>query len=164
MSRSTHAFGRITGSIDTPMFVVTAFDGHDRDGCLVGFATQGSIHPPRFLACLSVENRTTRIARDARVLAVHVLRADQRQLAELFGGETGDEVDKLARVAWHEGPEGAAVIDGCDWFAGNVLTHHTDLGDHEGFVIDVLGGGFDAPTHDQLGFQAVRGIEPGHPA
>ena len=34
-------------------------------------------------------------------------------LAELFGGETGDEVDKFARCAWHEGPEGVPMLDGC---------------------------------------------------
>jgi flavin reductase (DIM6/NTAB) family NADH-FMN oxidoreductase RutF len=158
------AFQEITESIDTPMFVVTASDGTERDGCLVGFATQCSIHPPRYLVCLSVKNRTTRIARRARTLAVHVLRAGQHDLAEIFGGETGDEVDKLARVDWREGPDGVPVLEGCDWFAGRVLVHHGDFGDHEGFVIDVSDGAFEARNHEQLGFQAVREIEPGHEA
>ncbi len=158
------AFDRITASIDTPMFVVTASDGNERDGCLVGFATQCSIKPPRYLVCLSVKNRTTRIARGASALAVHVLRAHQRDLAELFGAETGDDVDKLAQVAWHDGPEGTIVLDGCDWFAGRVLVHHDDLGDHEGFVIDVVDAGDAAASHEQLGFQSVRGIDAGHPA
>src|SRR4051794_28934179 len=103
------------------MFVVTAFDGQERDGCLVGFATQCSIHPPRFLVCLSNKNRTTRIAVKSRRLVVHSLRADQHAFAELFGGETGDEVDKLAQVAWHEGADGVPVVAGCDWFSGPVL-------------------------------------------
>jgi flavin reductase (DIM6/NTAB) family NADH-FMN oxidoreductase RutF len=95
---------------------------------------------------------------------VHVLRAHQHSLAELFGTETGDDVDKLAQVTWHDGPERTVVLDGCDWFAGHVIAHHADLGDHEGFVLDVIDGGLDAATHDQLGFQAVRGMTPGHPA
>jgi flavin reductase (DIM6/NTAB) family NADH-FMN oxidoreductase RutF len=106
------AFERIVASLDPPMFVVTVFDGHERDGCLVGFATQCSIEPPRFLVCLSVKNRTTRIARNARTLVVHALRKDQRDLAELFGGTTGDDVDKFASVEWHEGPDGSRCSAG----------------------------------------------------
>ena len=60
---------------DYPMFVVTAVDPGTgaRAGCLVGFATQTSIEPFRFLVCLSRRNRTYRVARAATVLAVHVL-------------------------------------------------------------------------------------------
>src|SRR2546423_7451190 len=123
----SEAFLRIVASLDPPMFIVTAFDGRERDGCLVGFATQCSIDPPRFLVCLSVKNRTTRIARSARTLVVHALRKEQRDLAELFGGETGDEVDKFASTELHEGPDGVPVLGGCDWFAGSVLTRHDDL-------------------------------------
>ena len=57
-------------------------------GCLVGFTTQASIDPPRFIACLSHKNRTFRAAatRDAR----RARRARRRRRPrELFGGETG---------------------------------------------------------------------------
>ncbi len=158
------AFERIVASFDPPMFVVTVFDGHERDGCLVGFATQCSIEPPRFLVCLSVKNRTTRIARNARTLAVHALRKDQRDLAELFGGTTGDDVDKFASVEWHDGPDGVPVLAGCDWFAGSVLTRHDDLGDHEGFVLDIIEARDAGRTDEQLGFQDVKDVDAGHPA
>jgi flavin reductase (DIM6/NTAB) family NADH-FMN oxidoreductase RutF len=48
------------------MFIVTAVgrDG-ERAGCLVGFATQCSIQPPRFLACISRENRTFDVVTEA---------------------------------------------------------------------------------------------------
>jgi flavin reductase (DIM6/NTAB) family NADH-FMN oxidoreductase RutF len=157
------AFERIVATIDPPMFVVTARAGDDRDGCLVGFVTQCSINPPRFLVCLSNKNRTTRIARRAEGLVVHVLRSDQRDLAELFGGETGDDVDKLARAAWHEGPY-APILEGCDWFAGEVLRRYDDLGDHEGFLLDVQDAEDAAARDEQLGFQAVRDVEAGHDA
>ena len=38
------------------------------------------------------------------MLGVHAVPADAADLAELFGGETGDEVDKFARTAWREVP------------------------------------------------------------
>ena len=41
------------------MFILTVVgaDG-ERDGCLIGFATQCSIKPQRFITCISKENRT----------------------------------------------------------------------------------------------------------
>ncbi len=102
----------LTRRLDYPMFVVTARRGEERDGCLIGFATQCSIHPPRLLVCLSEKNRTLRIAQSSgNVLAVHVLFEDQQGLARLFGGETGDDVDKFARCHWHDGPDGLPILD-----------------------------------------------------
>jgi flavin reductase (DIM6/NTAB) family NADH-FMN oxidoreductase RutF len=37
-----NAFERIVGELDYPMHVVTAAEGDERDGCLVGFLTQCS--------------------------------------------------------------------------------------------------------------------------
>ena len=78
-------FNELMSDLDHPMFVVTVAAGGERDGCLVGFATQCSIHPPRFLACLSVKNRTYRLARGASVLAVHVVGPEEKDLAWTLG-------------------------------------------------------------------------------
>src|SRR5919106_332536 len=100
------------------MFIVTVAAGGERAGCLVGFATQCSIDPPRFLICLSDKNRTFRVARDADLLIVHLVPQEADDLAELFGSETGDEIDKFARCGWSPGPGGAPVLDACgNWFA-----------------------------------------------
>ena len=90
-------FHRLVGGLEYPMFIVTARAGDEPLGCLVGFATQTSIDPPRFAVCLSHNNRTYRRGRDAELLGVHCVPEDAAELAELFGGETGDEVDKFAR-------------------------------------------------------------------
>jgi len=163
MSKDGHDFNAFVGELEYPMFVVTAASGDERDGCLVGFATQCSIHPPRFLVCLSVKNRTFRIAESAPVLAVHLVAADQHGLAELFGSETADEVDKLAQVPWREGPEGVPLLDGVrNVFVGRVLDR-VELGDHVGHLLEPIAARHEGPT-DELGFQEARDIEPGHPA
>jgi flavin reductase (DIM6/NTAB) family NADH-FMN oxidoreductase RutF len=154
-----HAF---VGALEYPMFVVTAAAGDERDGCLVGFSTQCSIHPPRFLACLSVKNRTFRIAQRATVLAVHLVGADQHDLAELFGGETADEVDKLAEWPWREGPDGVPLLDGVDnLFVGRVL-ERVDLGDHVGHLLEPVAARHEGEV-DGLGSQEAGDIEAGHP-
>ncbi len=159
-------FSSLMGTLDYPMFIVTvrAADG-ERGGCLIGFGSQVSIHPPRFLACLSVENRTFRLACDAQRLAVHVVPAegDGPALAELFGGDTGDDVDKFTSCQWSEGPHGLPILAGCPrWFAGVVLERVT-FGDHVGFVLEpeAVAVGQDGPA---LPFQRAKRIEPGHPA
>ncbi|HEV7865727.1 MAG TPA: flavin reductase family protein [Acidimicrobiia bacterium] len=147
------------------MVIVTAAapDGR-RSGCLVGFWTQCSIDPPRVLACVSKANHTFPVATEAPVLAVHWLAEDDRGLAELFGGETGDEVDKFERCSWRPGPAEVPVLDGVKgWVAGPVVGRF-DVGDHVAFVIEPEAGAADDPSAGQLGFQAVKTLEPGHDA
>jgi flavin reductase (DIM6/NTAB) family NADH-FMN oxidoreductase RutF len=154
-------FARLVGRLDYSLLIVTAAHGSERDGCLIGFATQVSIHPARFLVCLSVKNRTYRLAAQAATLVVHPVPEDDEELAVLFGGETGDEVDKFALCRWEVGPAGTPVLSDVDsWFAGRVIGH-VGFGDHVGFVLE--------PTivellndNDTLTFRRAPAIEPGH--
>ncbi|MGZ6733305.1 MAG: flavin reductase family protein [Nocardioides sp.] len=151
--------------LDYPVFIVTAASADERDGCLVGFSTQTSIDPPRLLVCLSKANRTTRIARHARVLAVHVLGEDGHALAERFGGETGDEVDKLAGVDWHPGPEGVPLLEDCPRHLVGRVIERLDLGDHIGHLLAPVGvDAAEDENGDALSLQDVADIEAGHSA
>ena len=154
---------RLAARTDTPMAIVTAITPDGRQsGCLVGFWTQCSIHPPRLLACISKANHTFEVARDAPVLAVHWLGTDNRDLAELFGRETGDAVDKFERCQWHPGPGGVPLLDGVKgWVAGRVVGRF-DAGDHVGFVVGADAGAAEEPSAGELGFLAVKDLEPGH--
>ena len=165
------AFDAIMAAVDYPMYVVTTVDrssgagagGPARAGCLVGFTTQCSIDPARFLVGLSKANRTYRVGLGADVLAVHLLAPSQCALAELFGGETGDDVDKFSQCAWEDGPLGVPVlVEAPAWFAGRVVDR-VDLGDHVGVVIEPFDGSVDV-AGPYLTFHAARTIDPGHPA
>jgi len=158
------AFGRVCATLDVPMVIVTAFDGHERSGCLVGFHTQCSIAPHRWMVCISKKNHTYRIAGAARWLAVHFLRADQHALAELFGGISADGIaphEKFERCAWRAGPGGTPILDGCDWIAGSIL-ERIDAGDHVAHLLDVSDAATEHAPAPQLGFLAVRAIRAGH--
>src|SRR5947209_1151335 len=145
------------------MLIVTAAGGGERSGCLVGFYTQTSIDPSRFAVCISRANHTYRVACAAPAVGVHVVPAAQGALAELFGGETEDRLDKFARVAWRDGPHGVPLLDDCpDRFVGRVLDRF-DSGDHVTFLLEPVaaehtGGGA------WLSFQRAKGITPGHDA
>lgn len=158
------AFEELVGGLDYPMYVVTAYDGTTRAGCLVGFTTQCSIDPPRFLVGVSESNHTHAVVAASSVVAVHLPRAEQHDLAALFGSACGAEVDKFARVAWSPGPEGVPVLDDCaGWFAGRVLAR-VPLGDHTGLLLEPVGGRAPEPGVPTLRFAHVRDLEPGHPA
>ena len=155
-------FDRFIEGLDHPMLVVTVAHGGERSGCLVGFATQTSIDPPRLLVCLSKANHTYGVAERAALLGVHVPAADQHDLAELFGGETEDEVDKFVRCAWSAGPGGTPLLDTPRRLVGRVLARH-DVGDHVGFLLEPL----TAERLDErpaLTMRMVADVDPGHPA
>ena len=157
------AFHGVMSSVEHPMVIVTASDGTNRGGCLVGFSAQCSIDPARYVVCISKKNHTHRIARATDTLIVHFPAADQRSLAEHFGTLTGDEVDKFAGIAVHDGPGGAPVIDDVHrWFAGRVI-EMLDSGDHVAFMLAPVDGQVGEWT-GQLGFQAVKDLDAGHGA
>ena len=156
-------FGKLVAGLEYSMYIVTVRVGEHRAGCLVGFGCQSSIDPPRFLICLSHLNHTYRVARNAQEMAVHFVPRRAEALARLFGGCTGDDVDKFARCGWQPGPGGLPILQDCpDWFVGRVLDRF-DLGDHAGFLLEPVaaheeGGG------PYLSFHQAKQIKPGHPA
>ncbi|CAN5395369.1 flavin reductase family protein [soil metagenome] len=160
---SDDAYGTLIDEFEFPMFIVTAFANGERSGCLVGFSTQASMSPRRYLVMISKANHTFGVASQAPVLVVHVLRAGDHELATHFGELTGDRVDKFDGIEVLEGPGRAPVIQGLDWFAGRVL-QTIDCGDHVGFLLAPHDGVALRTADGQLGFQEVRGMHPGHPA
>ncbi len=154
---------RVLSQLDYPMLIVTTTDGRARAGCLVGFASQCSIDPPLLMVWLSKRNRTARVAEGASDLLVHFPSEGQRQLAELFGSETGDDVDKFEHCRWQEGPAGLPLLSDCaNWVAGRIVDR-ADTGDHVGHLLEPFDGA-SGPWAGQLGFQSMKDVEPGHDA
>ena len=155
-------FQRLVARLDYPMFVLTARSSVDgeRSGCLIGFASQCSIDPPRFAVWVSDKNHTFAVAKASSHLAVHALSSEQRSLAELFGGTTGDTTDKFERCSWHDGPAGLPVLDDvAGWFVGRIV-ERLDTGDHLGFLLEPVAAEVsDVPN---LTFQDVKDLDPGH--
>jgi flavin reductase (DIM6/NTAB) family NADH-FMN oxidoreductase RutF len=157
-------FDDISATLTSPMVIVTTRVGDEADGCLVGFSTQCSIDPLRYLVCLSVENRTYDLAQRASTLVVHMLHdtPSDHALASWFGEHTARDTDKLARCDWKPGPDGVPVLEGCDWFAGPVVLR-CEAGDHVAHVIDVVDG--EAPRADEpwLLLYEVQDLDAGNP-
>jgi flavin reductase (DIM6/NTAB) family NADH-FMN oxidoreductase RutF len=162
VSNVQKTFLELTGRLNYPMLLVTTAADGNRSGCLVGFSTQCSIDPARFIVCLSAKNHTTRVASVANAMAIHFPPAEAVGLAELFGSETGDAIDKFSRCQWHPGPLGLPIIDACHrWFVGTILRREK-LGDHIAFVLEPVDAHDD--DGDTLTFSDVKHLKPGHEA
>jgi flavin reductase (DIM6/NTAB) family NADH-FMN oxidoreductase RutF len=159
------AFDALVEAMDAAMVVVTTAAEGERNGCLVGFHSQCSIEPRRHAVWLSVANRTAELARSATHLAVHLLTTEDHDLAEHFGGQSGDDIDKLAGVAWTEGPGGVPVLDRLpNRFVGRIVQVIPDLDDHRLYVLDPVDAAAAEPPGPLLRLTGASDIDPGHEA
>jgi flavin reductase (DIM6/NTAB) family NADH-FMN oxidoreductase RutF len=163
---SDDAFDTLMGSLDPAMAVVTAADGDELAGCLVGFHGQTSIDPPRYGVWLSKANHTYRVALRATHLGVHLL-ADaprDRALAELFGTGSGDEVDKFAGLAHERGPGGVPLLAE---LPRRLVLRRSVLLDDGGDHVCLTGSPVDATSTGRfppLRLDRVDRLTPGHAA
>jgi flavin reductase (DIM6/NTAB) family NADH-FMN oxidoreductase RutF len=157
-------FDRLMSMLDYPLFVVTTQAAGHPSGCLVGFATQASIQPQRFLVGMSKTNHTGSVASSSGHLAVHLLSRRQHGLAELFGGQTGDRIDKFEHCSWRAGPHGMPILqDAVAWFVGRTLDR-IDFGDHVGYLLEPVTVWIAESPGDLLCLSDVGDIQPGHEA
>jgi flavin reductase (DIM6/NTAB) family NADH-FMN oxidoreductase RutF len=106
-------FARIVSSLDAALVIVTAAEGGERAGCLVGFHAQSSIEPVRYCVWLSKANHTYRVGLRATHFGIHFLTTDDHELAELFGTRSGDTVDKFRDLPVGTGAGGVPVLRYC---------------------------------------------------
>lgn len=163
MSSETAArFSEVVADLDPPMAVVTTVAKDERAGCLVGFHSQCSTDPVRYVVWLSKANHTYRVALRSEIVVVHFLDRSQHDLAELFGGRSGDEVDKFERCQWSPGPEGLPVLDDCP---NHFIARRTALldegGDHVCVVVEPIAASSDGSL-DALRLSDAVDIRPGH--
>jgi flavin reductase (DIM6/NTAB) family NADH-FMN oxidoreductase RutF len=164
VSGQAESFARLVAHLDPPMAVVTTASGGERAGCLIGFHTQCSIEPNRYVVWLSKANHTFRVGVHAAHLAVHFLGQDDLELARLFGTTSGDRVDKFRSVAWTAGAGGVPLLDGNrSRFVADRVALLDEGSDHVCFVLE--------PTQvtaaddlQPLRLSQAEHLQPGHQA
>jgi flavin reductase (DIM6/NTAB) family NADH-FMN oxidoreductase RutF len=158
------ATSSLAAALDAPLAVVTTAANGQRAGCVVGFQTQCSIDPVRYAVWVSKANHTYRVALFATHLAVHFMDQADHDLAELFGGATGDDTDKFASCDWSSGPGDVPLLVRCP---NRVVLVRTALWDDGGDHVCFVGEPIDARSTDELvplRMSAARDVEAGHPA
>jgi flavin reductase (DIM6/NTAB) family NADH-FMN oxidoreductase RutF len=78
-------------------------------------------------------------------------------------GETGDDIDKFSRCAWHPGPGGVPLLEDCPNRFVGAVRDRIDAGDHVGFLLEPTEAEH-ATEEGQFSFHRAKRIDPGHPA
>jgi flavin reductase (DIM6/NTAB) family NADH-FMN oxidoreductase RutF len=161
---SADVFGTLMSALDPPLAVVTTAAAGERAGCLVSFHTQSSMAPQRYCVYLSKANHTYGVALRASHLAIHFLATSDLPLAELFGGQTGDTVDKFAGLPVTDGPGGVPLLTQCPrWLAARRIAVLDEGGDHVTVTTEPVAALASGPFTPLRVAQAGH-IRPGHEA
>lgn len=107
------AFETLMAATDTPLLVVTTAVEGERAGCVVGFHSQSSIGPQQYGIWLSKANHTYVVGLRASRFAAHFLTSADHDLAELFGGHSGTEVDKFTDLDVDTDASGLPLLGRC---------------------------------------------------
>lgn len=92
--------------------VTTATAGGARAGLTATAVCSASVDPPQLLACVNRDAEAHDLFLASRVLAVCLLSAGQRDLAERFAGRTGvSGEDRFAAGRWTTLATGAPVLE-----------------------------------------------------
>jgi flavin reductase (DIM6/NTAB) family NADH-FMN oxidoreductase RutF len=157
-------FSEVVAALDPPMAIVTSVAEGERAGCLIGFHAQCSIEPVRYVVWLSKANHTYRVALRSEHVVVHFLAQHQHDLAELFGGSSGDDIDKFEQCRWSPGPGGVPVLDDCpNHFVARRVALLDEGSDHVCVVVEPIDARSDGALRP-LRLSAADDIEPGHQA
>ena len=148
---SADAFGGLMASADPAMIVVTTVAEDAPAGCLVGFHAQSGISVERYCLWLSKANHTYRTGLRATHFAIHFLTEADLAVAEWFGTQTGETVDKFAgRGADRSGKDtdehGLPLLRGCpNRMVVKRIAILDDGGDHACFTTRMLSAHSDGP-------------------
>lgn len=152
-----------TERVDYSLHVVTSSSPEgEPSGCVVGFVTQCSIVPLRFLVCISKVNHTYFTTESSNSLTLHLVGRDHIDLASLFAEETGDTVDKFSRCLWHTGVTGSPVLSGCTSWLECLVIDRWSVGDHQALLVRPVTGG-SGTSQDVLTARDSPDLQPGHP-
>ncbi len=147
-------YREVLGHYPTGVTVVTAFDGDEPIGMVVGTFTSVSLDPPLVAFMPTTGSGTyARLAR-ATAYCINVLAHDQQDLCRTMA-TPGD--DKFASVAWHRSEIGAPVLDDAVALVHCTPEQEIEAGDHYIVLCRVRGLEVSRPVTPLLFFQGGYG-------
>jgi len=146
--------------LDYPVLVVTTQADGQPSGCRVSFATQISVRPARFLVGIPKSGHNLGVESRFEYLAVHVLSRQGHGLAELFGDDTVDQLEKFRRCSWRAGPFGMPILDeAAAWFVSRAL-NWSEIGDHVCNLLEPVAAWAPESSDDLLYLSDFDDFEP----
>lgn len=157
----TGVFRQVCGHFPTGVTAVTARTADGRVAALtVNSFTSVSLEPAKVLFCLATTSSSIAVLQAAERIAIHILGADQEDIARRFAisGMTGAE--KLDGIGWTPGPEGVPLIPGTPAVLAGRTDRTITSGDHVIFLVDVDHAGLKEISVPALSFYRGRFAAP----
>jgi len=128
--------------LHAPVCVVgTAVKGRSA-GLTAAWVSRVSLDPVRILVAVSSERHTWGVLNESGAFSLSILREDQLDVGRLFGLKSGREMDKWAQVAHvllkRDHGVDIPALASCSARILCRTVNRVDLGDHEGFVGEVI--------------------------
>lgn len=137
------------------LYVVTTAHGDDHGAFTANWLVQSSFEPPMITIAVEHAAHSRQVLEAGGVFAVHVLRADQRELAGQFGRATAKVGDKLADYPTHPGSTGCPLLEDTLGAIECRVVGQLPSGDHILFVAEVVDAHEFQPDGDPLTMAAA---------
>lgn len=127
--------------------VITAYSADGPVGLTASSVISVSANPPMLVFSLSAYSKASPAIRNAETILIHLMRADQLELAKTFA--TGG-IDRFADTStWSRLATGEPILYGADtWLRGEIL-NSIDAGDSTVVVVKVLEVGVPDETESE---------------
>lgn len=157
----TEYIAAISQHVSTVCVITTTFEGQ-RYGLTATAVSSVSAEPPRLLVCINRGGKTHDVILRSRLFCVNVLTEDQRDVAMVFAGMGGKDVDRFATGDWTTLGTGAPVLGGAAAALDCVLGDSIDQASHTVFFGDVVAtahrGGRDTLLYGARQFRQLRKV------
>jgi flavin reductase (DIM6/NTAB) family NADH-FMN oxidoreductase RutF/DNA-binding IclR family transcriptional regulator len=120
-------YREVLGHYPTGVTVVTAFDGDEPVGMVVGTFTSVSLDPPLVAFMPTTGSGTYARLATASSYCINVLAHDQQELCRTMAVPSDD---KFSRIPWHRSGFGAPVLEGAVAHIHCLPEKETEAGDH----------------------------------
>ena len=122
------------------VYVVTAKDGNDYNGCIINTATQIVYTPNIMIVALNKTNHTHDMLKKTKKLCLSVISTDAKpELFERFGFQSGRDVNKFENYDKVKGASNELLYieDGTNAYICGDVEKVLDFGSHSMFVVKV---------------------------
>ncbi len=140
MSIDAATYRRIVGHFATGVTVVTTVVDGWLHGMTANALTSLSLDPLQLLLCVDKQAHLHQQLTEGGRFCVNILAEDQEEISRLFAVTAEPEQGSLRGAAYHVGPHGLPLLDGCLAFLDCDVAERCEGGDHTIFIGAVVHG------------------------
>jgi|SRR5215831_3225772 len=121
------------------VYIITARSNDRFGGATVTWVSQASFHPPLLMAAIRPDSNVYQCLTESRLAAIHLLSADQQQIAQRFFTPTMVRDGTMNGEPFLEGKTSVPILQNAPAYVEcRVLRIMDDVGDHAVVIMEVL--------------------------